>query len=209
MASDIALRGAVYPSVPAVLLPKNGGGIVRFTDVSGTTAGDADVASGKVYFKADGSQSTGTASGGGGSSWTKLAESENSVSYTSTSAASAFTIELGAAGYTKDKIIWVHIRDKAGKRDNYFFGSDAFFINYRAANGDNTNMTIPALIIFRYSGTTLTGYAGQYGVFGYSISTAGKLTVRKRYSSTYTLTINGTFVTKVYALDLPSGVSLF
>ena len=61
---DISLMGAVYPDVPAVTLPVDGGGTARFTDVSGTTATDSDVASGKVYFKADGSQSTGTASGG-------------------------------------------------------------------------------------------------------------------------------------------------
>ena len=66
MASDIALMGAVYPSVPAVNLPKNGGGTVRFTDVSATDAIEADVAAGKQFFKADGTQATGTASGGGG-----------------------------------------------------------------------------------------------------------------------------------------------
>ena len=61
---DISLMGAVYPDVPAVTLPVDGGGTARFTDTSPTTATDADVASGKVYFKSDGSQSTGTASGG-------------------------------------------------------------------------------------------------------------------------------------------------
>ena len=65
MAQNITLLGASYSAVPAVLLPKTGGGTARFTDVTPTTAGDSDVASGKVYFKADGSQSTGTASGGG------------------------------------------------------------------------------------------------------------------------------------------------
>ena len=65
---DIDLMGAVYPDVPSVLLPTNGGGTALFTDVSATTATDADVASGKIYFKSDGTQSTGNASGGGGSS---------------------------------------------------------------------------------------------------------------------------------------------
>lgn len=66
MAQDVTLLGASYPAVPAVLLPKTGGGTARFTDVSGTTATAADVASGKVFYAANGSQTTGTGSGGGG-----------------------------------------------------------------------------------------------------------------------------------------------
>lgn len=45
--------------------------------------------------------------------------------------------------------------------------------------------------------------------FGYSINSSGTLTVRRRYNSNYSLTINGTYVTEVYALDPPSGVTLF
>lgn len=66
MAKNITLLGASYSNVPAVELPQTGGGTAKFTDTSPTTATDSDVASGKIYFKADGSQSTGTASGGGG-----------------------------------------------------------------------------------------------------------------------------------------------
>ena len=66
MAKDISLLGATYYGVTGVALPLDGGGTANFTDVSSTTATDSDVASGKVYFKADGTQSTGTASGGGG-----------------------------------------------------------------------------------------------------------------------------------------------
>lgn len=61
MAQNITLWGASYPDVPAVNLPKTGGGTAMFTDVSPTTiSGDSDVAQGKIYFKADGTQSTGT-----------------------------------------------------------------------------------------------------------------------------------------------------
>lgn len=69
MAQNISLWGVTYSNVPALLVPKSTSGTAKFTDVSPTTiTSDADVASGKIYFKADGTQSTGTNSGGGGSS---------------------------------------------------------------------------------------------------------------------------------------------
>ena len=63
MAQNISLLGANYSNVPAVDLPKTGGGTARFTDTTPTTATEADVASGKVFIKADGSSAVGTNSG--------------------------------------------------------------------------------------------------------------------------------------------------
>lgn len=60
MAQNITLKGTNWRNVPAVNLPKTGGGKARFTDVTPTTAIAADVTSGKVFFKADGSQAVGT-----------------------------------------------------------------------------------------------------------------------------------------------------
>lgn len=67
MAQNISLLGATYNAVPAVLLPKSGGGTARFDDCSVVTAGASDVASGKVFVASDGTITTGTASGGGAS----------------------------------------------------------------------------------------------------------------------------------------------
>ena len=57
--SDIALLGATYPAVPAVVLPKSGGGTVRFDDVSGDTVVAAAMLSGYTAHKADGTQISG------------------------------------------------------------------------------------------------------------------------------------------------------
>lgn len=62
MAQNITLWGATYSNVPAVNLPKSTSGTARFTDTTPTTATESDVASGKVFFKSDGSQSSGTLS---------------------------------------------------------------------------------------------------------------------------------------------------
>lgn len=65
MAQNISLLGANYSAVPAVTLPKQGGGTARFDDCTVTTATAEDVASGKVFIASDGTITTGTGSGGG------------------------------------------------------------------------------------------------------------------------------------------------
>lgn len=66
MAQNITLLGASYPDVPAVELPKTGGGTASFTDVTDTTAVAEDVAQGKYFYTASGVKTEGTGSGGGG-----------------------------------------------------------------------------------------------------------------------------------------------
>ena len=210
MSQNITLLGASYTAVPAVDLPKTGGGTARFTDVTPTTATDPDVTSGKIYFKADGTQSTGTASGGGGSNWTLIKSGSLTVNTTSTSAASAGTLECGSTAWTATDILWVRIRGNSGKRNGYFYGSDAFFANYRAKNGSTTADSVPTILYYRVGSDGLyTAASGSYGVYAYSITTGGTLTIRRRYNSTNTLTINDTFTVEVYKLTLPTGKTLF
>ena len=68
MAQNISLLGASYSAVPAVTLPRTGGGTARFDDCTVVTAAASDVASGKVFVASDGTITTGTNSGGGGAS---------------------------------------------------------------------------------------------------------------------------------------------
>ena len=205
MSKNITLLGASYSDVPAVALPQTGSGTATFYDVSDTTADAADVASGKYFYTAAGVKTQGTSSGGGSSSWVKIGSTtELAVNTTSTSAASAGTIALGSGHFDKAKIIYVRIRDKSGARAGYFYGSDSFFINWQNANSSTTTLSVCAQEYYRYnSGGTFTGASGAYGVYGYSISSAGTLTIRRRYNSTNTLTINSTYLIDVYELTPP------
>lgn len=74
MAQNITLLGANYSAVPAVQLPKTGGGTAKFTDVTDTTAAAADVASGKYFYDSNGTRTQGTASGGGSSMNIQIAQ---------------------------------------------------------------------------------------------------------------------------------------
>lgn len=64
MAQSITLQGATYQDVPAVDLPKTGGGTARFTDVTPTTATADKMMQGYGAFGADGVWFDGTIADG-------------------------------------------------------------------------------------------------------------------------------------------------
>ena len=139
--------------------------------------------------------------------YTLLATQEFTVNTTSTTASSIGTIDLGSSAFTTDYILYVQVRDKAGRRGGYFNGSDSFLINYRPqASGYITTNSDFMKAIHRYStGDVTTTYCAAgttgYGIYPYSLSTDGVLTLYRRYNSTYSTTINGTYTVRVYRLD--------
>ena len=60
MAQNITIMGATYSDVPAVTLPKSGGGTATFTDTSDADAVSGDIASGKTAY-VNGTMVTGSA----------------------------------------------------------------------------------------------------------------------------------------------------
>lgn len=103
MAQNITLLGASYSAVPAVQLPKTGGGTATFTDVTDTTAAAADVASGKYFYTSAGVRTQGTASGGGASNIVM----GTFITSSTTGAASTFTIPYTGSGYPMQLRIWI------------------------------------------------------------------------------------------------------
>ena len=176
----------------------------NFYNTMDATATPADVASGKVFFNADGMQ-TGTASGGS-SSWTKVAETSYQVSTTGTSAATVATWATGHSElWTDSKWVYVRIRDTAGKRADYFYGSDNFFT---LAPGLTSSTTI------RFISTVTTNgiyniNTGSYGVWADTLYSDGRIRIRVKYNSSSSRTINGTYKVEVYLLDPPTGAPIF
>lgn len=142
------------------------------------------------------------------SSWKLLGSQEITTSSTSTTATSVGTFSIPAA-YDGNKVILVRVRDKAGPRNGYFYGSDSFFMNYQDASGGTSTITYAGRLIHRRTNDTYSSYIGAttngYGVYGYSITSAGVVTIYRRYNSNYSLTINGTYTVEVWALDYGPG----
>lgn len=182
-------------------------------DLTSDTATASDVAQGKTFHLADGTQATGTASGGGGSSsWTHIIHAEYTVSTTSTSRGSVATLSCGTDIWTSSKIVYVRIRDTAGARNGYFVGTDTFYVNARPANGSVATTGASELLCActrrEDSGSFATfcgSGSGAYGVFPYSMYSNGRIQISKRYNASNSLTIDGTYSVDVFTLDYPNG----
>lgn len=112
MAQNITLMGASYSNVPAVNLPKTGGGTATFTDVTDTTAAAGDVASGKYFYTSAGVRTQGTNSGGGGSS--KNVQVAEGCSRVASSTYTDCGMEITVAKTGTYNILWAGYRSSTG-----------------------------------------------------------------------------------------------
>lgn len=83
MAQNITLLGASYPDVPAVNLPKTGGGTAKFTDVTDTTAAAGNVLNGKYFYTAAGVKTEGSMANGSATPPSTISETGASISASS------------------------------------------------------------------------------------------------------------------------------
>ena len=132
MAQNITIMGASYSAVPAVTLPKTGGGTARFDDASVTTATASDVASGKIFLASDGSITTGTASGGGSSKNTQVVQG---TTRTTSSTLTAIGAEMTVSKTGTYDIYWSAFRSSTSS--SYTYGTQ-LYIDGTAYGTQNT-----------------------------------------------------------------------
>lgn len=224
--ANITLLGASYTDVPAVDLPQTGGGTVRFYEDGGGSATliTKTITANGTYSAedddADGysSVTVNVPSGGGSSAWAKIAETSYQVSTTNTSAA---TVDTWATGHseiwTSDKILYIRIRDTAGKRTGYFYGVDAWVMNRYVKNPSLSTYTSSSDLVYQIwrvnsngeyvykQGYNTTGY----GVYPDTIYKNGNIRICSRYGNSGSSTVNGTYKVEVYLLDPPTGAPIF
>ena len=121
MAQNITLLGASYSAVPAVNLPKTGGGTATFTDVTDTTAAAADVASGKYFYTAAGVRTQGTASGGGSSKNTQVVQG---TTRTTSSTLTAIGEEMTVTKTGTYDVYWSAFRSSTSS--SYTYGTQLY-----------------------------------------------------------------------------------
>lgn len=146
--------------------------------------------------------------------WKKLYGTTATLNTTSTSATKV--VDIDTAGiWTSSKIIYVRVRDSAGKRSGYFYGTDNFLINFNPQSGATSTYNFSFRQLYNYNGSSwgggvTTGAIG-YGVFAAYVDPAnGKgIRINVRYNTSSSLTINGTYSIEVYSLDWPDNVSPF
>lgn len=150
----------------------------------------------------------------GSSAWTKVAETSYQVSTKITSQATVATWATGHSEiWTSDKILYIRIRDTAGKRTGYFYGVDAWVINRYPKNPSLSTQTSNSNMVYQTWRVSSKGeyeYSTTgYGVYPDVIYNNGNIRIRRRYNSNYSLTVNGTYKVEVYLLDPPTGAPIF
>lgn len=213
MAQNITLLGASYSAVPAVTLPKTGGGTATFTDVTDTTAAAADVASGKYFYTAAGARTQGTASGGGGTDRLKLLQTTalGSLSTSSTSASdTGKTVSLASStGWSDYDLLVVDISVNTPTNGRHTSTVSLVLLTGTSNVTTKNTYTVGGNKWNSKLGSTGTASTRQsttaYGVYINAASVSSNtltMTVYYRYNSNSTGTLNGTYTARVYGIKL-------
>ena len=101
--------------------------------------------------------------------------------------------------YRSDKLLFFRLRDKAGKRNGYFYGTDCI-----CAKG-----TVLGHLVYKGENDDIKCYATTSGIYMRGVNANGTITIASRYVELYTSIIDGTYLFEVYTLDWPDNVSPF
>ena len=146
-----------------------------------------------------------------GSSYSLLHSEEIEVSTTSTSATTEKTITLPVADYNS-KMFFITVTDKAGPRSGYFYKSVIIWDSTSAGDTANSYRLGSQVIWCNSSGKVEATSTSQYGVWCYIYIFNGdstKFYVKSRYNSSYSGTIDGTYLVEIYGLSWPDNENPF
>ena len=213
MAQNITLLGASYSAVPAVLLPKTGGGTARFDDATVTTATASDVANGKIFLASDGTITTGTASGGGGSDRLVLLQTTaiGSLSTSSTSGTdTGKTVTLASStGWQDYDLLIVDISVDTKTNGRHTSTVTPVILTGTSNVSTKNTYTVGSNKWNSKLGSTGTASTRQsttaYGVYVNSASVSSNtlsLPIYYKYNNNSTGTLNGTYTARVYGIKL-------
>lgn len=210
MAQNLTLwNGTTYSNVPAVTLPKSGGGTATFTDVTDTTAAAADVATGKYFYTASGVRTAGTNSGGGGGGLTLLnTTSLGTLSTTSTSATDTGK-SLSITGYADYDLLIVDVSVDSPVNGRHTSTVSMILVTGTSSVSTKNTYTVVSNKWNSKLGSTGTGSTRQsttaYGIYANSATVSNStMTVPLYYrqNSNSTGTLNGTYTARVYGVKL-------
>ena len=209
MAQNITLLGASYSAVPAVNLPKTGGGTASFTDVTDTTAAASDVASGKYFYTSAGVRTQGTASGGGGSGLTLLKTYAMGTLSTSSTSAADTGKSTTLTGYNDYDVLVVDVSVDSTTNNRHTSTVSLVFLTGTSNVNTKNTYTVGSNKWNSKLGSTGTGSTRQsttaYGIYVNAATVSSStmtLTFYYRYNSNNTGTINGSYTARIYGLKL-------
>lgn len=210
MSKNIRLLGQDYLNVPGVNLPQTNGGLAYFADVTDTTATASDVVSGKTFYTANGTKTTGTGTNdfiitlsknNSTGVWTPdctFAEAlaaynggKNIVFVTDTGTACTGVYEDGAFYYGVDEGFSLSANE-------YGFYGNAYVWNSTGISDDGSE---PYYSVFNATATPSDVAAGKifYNGSGYQVGTAGGASA---ISVVDTVDSNGGIIRTITAVDL-------
>lgn len=148
-------------------------------------------------------------SGGGGSSSYKLICSEEYEASTTSTSTTVIGTMSGTYENPYKSILYIQVRDKAGKRNGYFLGYNCYW-QQPVAGSQLNNYRMTNVLITNTSGAVVASSTSQYGVFPATPQFSNgtfSVNISTRYNSSYSGTIDGTYVVDIYSLQYPDNIS--